>query len=379
MLDSVDDPAATKTLTATCYCKSVQYSIEVPVSKLPLPVHFCHCSVCRYTHGTLCIFHTALPKGTAPKFIAPSSLDNMTEYIHPKAQAERLFCSTCGCHMGDRGLDESPNPDEGLVPNNEWVIATPLFSEHGEDLFRFTKHFFTEGACRISGKTDQGMFTWLPKIGDVDLNIWNPPKQPSEPQDEGREYNEKGEEVLRAECHCGGVSFTFPRPTHPAVKTDSFLSQYVSPTDPNKWIACLDACNHCRLQNGTLVTAWTFIPRALIEPPMPVALAPYGTLKTYVSSPGVLRAFCGKCGATVIYSCDERTPTPESQVVDVSVGLLRAPEGILADEWVTWRAGRISSFESAKEYSGAFVESLDEAHRKWSVEKYGDAPAFVIP
>lgn len=375
MADSLQGP--TKTLTASCYCKAVQYTIEVLISSLPLPVHVCHCSICRYTHGTLCIFHSELPRGVSPKFLAPSSLDKMTAYRHSNAQSERFFCSTCGCHVGDRGLDHR----EGGTPvaNDDWVVATALFSEHGEDLFRIGMHCFTEGSAGGSG-----CFTWLSKMGNRDLKVWNPAPDSGwwslniKDEPPKQEFDEEGNEVLRAECQCGGVSFTIPRPTLTTIKNDSYMSAYISPKDDNKWIACLDPCTDCRLQCGTLVTAWTFVPRAHIKPPMPLELAPYGTMKTFASSPGVLRGFCGTCGATVIYSCDERTPSPEQQIIDVSVGLLRAPEGILAEKWMTWRAGRLASLEDARSFDPVFTQSLAEGQKRWSIEKYGNAPEFPV-
>ena len=91
---------ATKTLTAQCYCKAVHYTVAVPAASLPLRAHLCCCSICRYTHGTLTIFHATLPKGVAPQFVAPSSMDSLTGYRHAEARSERYFCSTCGCHIG---------------------------------------------------------------------------------------------------------------------------------------------------------------------------------------------------------------------------------------------------------------------------------------
>lgn len=363
-----------KTLTASCYCKSVRYSVDIPSSQLPLPVHLCHCSICRYSHGTLCIFHAEMP---SPRFIAPASLGSMTGYRHANAQAERFFCSTCGCHVGDRGLDGPGG--ESPVANDAWILATSLFSEYGEDVFQIRTHCFTEGSTG-----DSGFFTFLPKVGDRDVKVWNPGPDSNwwssgiKDEPPKQEFDDQGNEVLRAQCHCGGVSFTIPRPTIPAIQDDSYMSRYASPKDSNKWIACLDPCDDCRLQCGTLVTAWTFVPRAQIQPPMPLELAPYGTMKTFASSPGVLRGFCGTCGATVIYSCGERTPSVQQQIVDVSVGLLRAPEGILAEKWMTWRTGRLSGTEGARKYNPTFIASLEESVKQWSIEKYGDAPDFMV-
>ncbi|KAJ9137470.1 DUF636 domain protein [Pleurostoma richardsiae] len=360
---------ATKTLTAHCYCKAVHYSVTLPESSLPLPVRLCHCSICRYTHGTLNVFHADLPRDVKPEFIAPSTQSNLTGYKHASAASERLFCSTCGCHIGDVGLE---GEDKG-----QWVVATSIFEDHGEDLFQITTHCFTESA-------PSGLYSWLAKVGDREMKIWNPPpgskqwpvvKEPAPPQ----EHDAAGNEILRAQCHCGGVSFTIPRPDSvPGIRDDPFMSKFVSRIEPSKWVACLDLCDDCRLVDGTHTLAWTFVPRAHVQPPMPVGLVPYGTMKAFDSSPGVRRGFCGTCGATVIFSCDDRRPADHREVVDVAVGILRAPEGPLAEEWLTWRAGRMGP-ESGRQYDRAFYESLQQGLENWGKEKYGgEAPAFII-
>lgn len=366
-----------KQLTAACYCKTVQYTLDVPLSELPLPVHICHCSICRYTHGTLCSFHASLPKNIHPKFTALSSLNKLSSYRHANATTERLFCSTCGCHIGDRILEKSG--DASATASDEWVIATALFSEHGEDVFQLKTHCETQSLIQGAG-----LHKFLPKVGDRELEIESTEFQDSQQAAKMQhnlaqpEKDEEGNEVLRAECHCGGVSFTFPRPTA-LVRNDPYLSKFVSPVDNSKWVACVDVCGYCRLQSGALATGWTFVPRTHIKPPMPPFLGPYGsTLKTYSSSPGALRGFCGTCGATALFVNNERTPSLEQQIIDVSVGLLRAPEGVLAEEWLTWRAGRLANFDSGKDYAPEFAQGLAEGFKKWSVDKYGEAYHFEM-
>ncbi|KAI3392923.1 hypothetical protein diail_4972 [Diaporthe ilicicola] len=371
-----DPDSTTKTLTASCYCKAVQCSIDIPTAKLPLSVHLCHCSICRYTHGTLCIFHAVLPSGIVPKFTTPSSLANLTGYKHTHAQSERFFCTTCGCHVGDRDL-EAP---EGASPGAEmeWRVSTSLFSEHGEDVFQMKTHCFTEGSTGGSG-----LFDFLPRMGDREMKTFNPGPDSgwwsASMKDETpkQEFDTQGNEVLRAGCHCGGVSFTIPRPTVPAVRDDPFLSRYVSPADEGKWKAFLDVCDDCRLNAGVQVVPWVPVPRALIQPPMPPGLEPYGTLKTYVSSEGTLRAFCGGCGATVLFGCDSRTPSPEQQIVSVAAGLLRAPEGVLAEKWVTWR-GCVANFKSGHRFDPVFADSLLKGLQGWATRKYGEPLIYSI-
>lgn len=363
-LTMAPESAGTKTLTAQCYCKAVSYTVTLPISAFPLAVHLCHCSVCRYTHGTMCIFHAPLPKDVLIQFVAPSSMDNLTGYTHANAKSERFFCSTCGCHIGDSSIQEANK--------GQWVIATSLFLEQGEHVFQIKAHCLTK--CAPGG----GLYDWLPRIADREMTIWNPkdddPDWDMSVVESKQEFGADGNERLRAQCHCGGVSFTIPRPNIPAVKDDPSLKNWVSPVDPTKWMACLDVCDDCRLVDGTHVVGWTFVPRALLDPPMPRALSGYGTLKPYVSSKGVIRGFCGRCGATVVYSCDEEGDA----TVDIATGILRAPEGVAAEKWLTWRTGRLSWYESGMRYDPVFTKALAEGFRKWGEKKFGEALSFAI-
>jgi hypothetical protein len=77
-----------------------------------------------------------------------------------------------------------------------------------------------------------------------------------------------------------------------------------------------------------------------------------GTLKSYESSKGVLREFCGVCGATAFWHCDWRP-----DLVDVSVGLLDLEEGARAEDWLVWWKGRVSFRELSN--SGDLVAALE--------------------
>ncbi|KAM0808293.1 putative Mss4-like protein [Seiridium cardinale] len=92
----------------------------------------------------------------------------------------------------------------------------------------------------------------------------------------------------------------------------------------------------CRLTSGAHVISWTFIPLDRCEPKIERDDLLIGTMKTFESLPGVLISFCGVCGADVFYSCQERT-----NIVDVAVDILRAPEGVRAENWPVWRAGHL--------------------------------------
>lgn len=201
--------------------------------------------------------------------------------------------------------------------------------------------------CFTDATPGDGLHSFLPSIAGREIKVWNP--DPEDPTWDAKpaappeaEYDTQGNERLRGQCHCGGVSFTVPRPTIPAVQDDPYLRKWASPLDPNKWIACLDVCDDCRLVDGTHVIAWTFLPAALLGPPLTPDLSGFGTLKVYNSSEGVRRGFCGTCGATVVFAYDGRIPTDQQAIVDIAIGVLGAPEGVLAENWLTWRSGRLA-------------------------------------
>lgn len=382
---------ATLRLTAHCLCRSLHFTVSLPLSSLPLSSHLCHCSVCRYTHGTPCIFHVVPPRGTKPVFVSPSSLEaSCTGYAWEsngtKAKSTRYFCSTCGCHMGDVGA--AGGPDEG-----EWVLATsifePLTKEElarqglGEEAKQFlgmkwqriTSHTFTESA-------PGGLHEWLPRLAGIDgkdgpvVKIWNPDPNDPEYKDNSAapapvpEVGPHGEERLRAQCHCGGVSFTIPRPSVSVKDTDGFFV-YARPVGPvDKWRTTLDACDDCRLVNGTHIVGWTFIPRRSILPPMGADLL-LGTSKTYASSPNVLRSFCGRCGATVFYTDFKQQKPDDTHVVDLATGILRSPDGPMARDWLTWRTGGMSFFESGLRFEREFAQGLLDGMKKWAEEHEG--------
>jgi hypothetical protein len=104
--------------------------------------------------------------------------------------------------------------------------------------------------------------------------------------------------------------------------------------------------------SGFEVQAWAFVPRANIffhipgpegaksTIPLDFITLPSGVLTSFTSSSNVTREFCGTCGATVFWH--EKSP---DDVVDVSVGLFKDPEGARAEKWLKWWQGRVSFAE----------------------------------
>lgn len=359
--------ADTKTLEASCYCKAVHFTIAVPLESLPLAVHLCHCSICRYRSGAPCVFHARLQKEWSLEFVAPSTERNITQYDIPGTKSSWHFCSTCGCHVGSK-----------MYSDGRWVISSSIFLDHGKDNFLIRKHIHSGStkdgglaACmeRVIGREqpDDGRDSTEGRV----LEDWHPDEaaEVSEP-----EFDSGGRQRLRAQCHCGGVSFTIGRPTEEHMN-DSFHRQYLSPLDQSKWFATWDVCNDCRLVHGNHVIGWTFIPVSSIDKPIKKDLA-IGTSKTFESSPGVRRSFCGTCGATVFFSCDDRCPTEEKQVVDIATGILRAPGGTNATDWLTWRP-RLAHSSSGYQFDPQFCRNLEEGMKQWTAREYSMLEDFA--
>ncbi|KAK7430113.1 hypothetical protein QQZ08_003298 [Neonectria magnoliae] len=349
-----------KTLEARCLCGSVHFTVDIPKTSLPLRTHLCHCSLCRFSLGSPCVFHTDIPVGITPKFVEPSSDANMTAYLAPGSRGGLHFCSICGCHITAIGVEKG-----------NWTVSTSIFTDHDPGNFQIEKHIYSKS---VKGG---GIAQMLTHIRGRELEVFNPPEDRPDAEviESEPEVGADGKDRLRAKCHCGGVSFTFPRPTEEVIN-DSYMSYYVSRTDKSKWHGCFDACKDCRLVNGAHVVGWTFIPLALCEPSIKPDLL-IGTAKTYRSSPDVLRSFCGTCGATFFYSVEERRPTDRQQVVDLATGVLRAPEGGMAENWLTWRA-RIAWLDSGKRFDGEFIEALQEGMNKYVLEKEGKIEDYNI-
>jgi len=181
------------------------------------------------------------------------------------------------------------------------------------------------------------------------------------------------EDTLQASCHCGTVRFHVTRPDasskFPRSNFPDLMIPYLSedpvlknPEDVKWWLKANDtkylagtcACRSCRLISGFEIQTWAFIPRSNIyfhvkDPagkeviPLDFKTLQKGILKSYNSSPGVLREFCGTCGATVFWH-DEHRP----DLIDVSIGLLDADEGSRAENWLEWWTERVS-FEEEPE------------------------------
>ncbi|KAL4966495.1 GFA family protein [Aspergillus stella-maris] len=354
--------ADTKSLTATCRCRSVHFTLTLPLAALPLKTHLCHCSICRTTHGALATFHAPLPVGVEASFIHPSTPGNMTGYIHETATSTKYFCSTCGCHIADRAKQWG---EGGL-----WNISISIFDETEdgtEGLWVIDEHYFVPA-------TGGGVLAaLLPTIGGKELNVYEtqpggvslPDTSPTPFLSSDGENNN-----LLAQCHCGGISFTISRP-RPAYIASPESKGWLHPSDTSKWLASLDVCRDCRLVTGTHVIGWLFVARDHIIPSLPDNLL-LGSSKAYESSEGVRRTFCSHCGATVFYTCSERPG-----IVDIATGILRSKDFML-DDWAFWRKSRPGAIDDGIEYDKVFTQALSSGLREWRLKTHGEVRDFGI-
>ncbi|KAF1737606.1 hypothetical protein CRV24_003227 [Beauveria bassiana] len=316
-----------RTLEAKCFCGGIHFTLDIPVADLPLKAYLCHCSICRYNTGTLANMHANLAQGIEPNWIAPSSSKGLTSYLIPGVGYTPKSCSTCGCHVGAVGNDDGT-----------WTLATAILKEHGHDIVKIVSHVFNKSAG------DCGLAGILTHIQGKALGTWNPEDDQANaaaPKPK-LEVGSDGQERLRAQCHCGGVSFTIPRPSK-EIAEHNYAKRFVSPLDPTKWYGTLDICDDCRLINGTPVASWIFVPTNAIEPAMGEHLM-LGTIKTrrYGHVP----------------------------VVDISTGLLRAPDGAMTECWITWRT-RLSFESDGLAFDKDMTEGVVEGMRKWTMERNG--------
>lgn len=317
--------AAKRTFHATCHCRVPTFSFEVPVSDLPLPVHFCHCGICRRSTGTLSTSGAVIPEPVI-------DLSTLTAYKSSEPLT-RYFCSTCGAHF------------LGCVQLGDAKIwfASAASIDAEEEVWDFTGHVF------VGSTGDGGLAPLLQEIGGKQLGLWetwagksapwHPPDRPEAAELVSNEPN-----LLRAHCHCGGVAFFISRPNGDETFTE--IDENNVRKHKDKWLGIHDVCTSCRLTISTWVISWIFPSRDKITladgSPYP-ADGIFGTAKAYSSSTGVNRTFCGECGAAVSYVSDDRP-----HVIDVAAGLLdHDRQDVRAEDWIEWRSYKLAWEEDA--------------------------------
>ncbi|KAK0727523.1 hypothetical protein B0T26DRAFT_638158 [Lasiosphaeria miniovina] len=375
-------------ITAQCLCRAHTFSAAVPRASLPLSASCCHCDSCRHVTGALYSSDAPWPSTDTAALRALQRYD-----LFPRSGVAVLFCVTCGSPMFFEETRAAAKVDKagGDAGPTYGVFTGVLEGRGGEEeekeqraagdfplLVRFKDHIFVGdtrdggAACwlrRMNGiaVAAQGNITqrWLGRRGEksgevAGMDYWPPLKElPVPASDEDGVPEDDGDVPIR--CHCGGLNLVWRagrarREVERSGARPAQLPWFVDPAT-YKSLGSLDGCNSCRRASGADVFNWTF---ALVEhidfasggssrfPEDSIALkaaagaaagaslgdAGLGTLAFYASSPDVQRYFCSRCSATVFYAVDER---PE--MLDVAVGILRAPDGARAENAVSWALG----------------------------------------
>lgn len=384
-------------------------------------VYLCHCVACQKMSGGLW--------GSYFPCKEPLSLEGLVGYgfrqlEHGSLEGEkRWFCGKCGCHIfrwtgrhREEGLGGEEN-EEGEDREGRWEVATGVLnSVEGIDVVRFVGH------TNVSQPGDGGAAVWLQELSDGQDTVYFGGEGPdyytgksSDKLDIGRFEHylrkqvdasdvvfpekeadtEDGRDLLNACCLCQKVSFHITRPDAssrlPRSNMADLLIAYhtqdprIKNPENEKWwlrgakgaetkyLAGTCACRSCRLVSGFEIQPWAFVPRSNIyfhvksedgekvEVPLDFENEVFrGVLQSYESSDGVLREFCGTCGATVFWH-DKWRP----DVIDVSVGLLDAPEGTRAENWLDWWTERVSFEEDAVDHGRKLVTALGKGIAAW--------------
>ena len=364
------------TPTIVCRCGAVNYPLQ---DKLPCTTELCHCNPCRQTSGNLFEGFVQL-KESKPSTDVQSKC---TAYASSKTHL-RWFCSTCGTKLFISG-----RKDDG-TPIGSWsclggAIDPPTSA--GDSMANVLDVETHEWLTDTGG--DGGMAPLMTKLGDREIACYDTDRESHRYTSTELEFMVKASasipapakgDTLRAECRCGGVSLRI-KPANHADENIPRLEEYI-PKDASgarindRYYACTCTCRDCRLHTGVSLTTWVYIPPTqIINPHTNERVAQHRDasdnpasnrglkLMYYWSSPGVCRAFCSVCGASVFYTFDDR---PE--IINIGPGLLRPDKsGIMAREWVAWDWGETSFAEEATDRDITEAWRALSSHRasKW--------------
>ncbi|KAI0384528.1 hypothetical protein F5Y04DRAFT_277905 [Hypomontagnella monticulosa] len=414
----------TAQVVISCHCGAEKQvvALRMPDSQGagPADIDLCHCATCRHSSGLLCVSYAPVhePKSLAGLAVYPDSPST--------AQTQRYFCNTCGCHVFRRSADRAWAVATGVIvgrAGGDGEVADSLDEEkvEGNRLLTYARHVNT------AGTRDGGLSPFIGHAnGSHRMEVFEHwPTSTSSAAEEIKAIREggkgDGEDVLNAHCHCGTIRFHITRPDAssrlPRSNFPDLTNAYVSTPqeiianphnekwwlqpqgapNPTKYLAGTCACRSCRVTAGFEIQTWAFVPRSNIffHPPSPAPASSSSSssttttanpedkvvpldfttlhsegipLKSYESSPGVVRESCPRCGATVFWH-DRWRP----ELIDVSVGLLDAAEGARAGNWLEWWCERVSFEEDAgngrvgevASLAKGLIRSLEDGLRSW--------------
>ncbi|KAL2135035.1 hypothetical protein VTI74DRAFT_10072 [Chaetomium olivicolor] len=396
--------ASKSTFTISCHCGATRQLLTPRSNHDALSdASFCHCDTCRHLTGLLCTSYVPISSDPAPSLAG-------LERFSTSPSSTRYFCSTCGCHVFRARHSSPSSPAEdwewevatGVItgaPNSrlpkQWKhlhvddtldggLSPWLPNNNNNGNSRSPPH--TSPAATSSSNDTLHASCHCTSIS---LQITRPSPDPTLNPDSPYPdlllpYHSTSSSAVSNPSH--EKWYLCPSPPPPTSNTDN--DNNTGPKQIPKYLSGTCACPSCRLTSGFEIQTWAFIPRqnifiSLSSPSYPSSSSPLSSsssnstviinqrseeqqqqqqyepldfsplrrttttattspLKSYESSPGRIREFCARCGATVFWHDGFRP-----DLIDVSVGLLRAPEGARAEGWLEWWTGRVSFSEEA--------------------------------
>lgn len=323
--------------SVTCLCGGVAASVQLDPSVDHTQLQLCHCNNCRAMSGLLCTSYYLMEH-------TPPSLDRLQEY-RESPNLSRFFCPICGAHIFAQSAGQflvasgvlSAEDTPSVQSIHHWGVGTT--GDGG--LSAIVLGQITDPVCRLKAFNRKT----ATDISDI----------PSSQSVNALQI----QDGLRARCHCGGIEFYLSRPDKSSHQASSpwpdLLVPYHSGSSENpdnikwwlrakntKYLAGTCMCPSCRLGSGFPIQTWAFVPKSNIFYPDGSRFEfGQGTMRQYISSPGVYRDFCARCGATAFWHCDERPI-----LIDISVGLFHE-NGARAEDWLEWTLERVSFSEMA--------------------------------
>lgn len=300
------------TLKATCACGTIKHEICLPETAFPIEGCHCHCTSCRQMSGGLCF--TSMPLLSEREYRPSEELSQkLTGFEFSKDRITHYFCPVCGMHMLARVLPKDRNTTIAT-----WFATCGSLIDAGN--VYHPQHEYVEDTID-GGVTNAVQFVnnkpvsrWArqPNQGQQLPLYWVSPLRPS--------LSSIAADKLHARCKCRGVEFWVTRPAN-GLRSQVKLGHH----------------NSCRLDNGMEPYATATFE---VEPDhilldesglLSYTLRPdFGTLRTWCSPAEASKKFCGVCGASVFLA------KGDGSRLEVSVGVLEAPEGVRAESWLQW-------------------------------------------
>ncbi|KAK8048793.1 hypothetical protein PG994_010523 [Apiospora phragmitis] len=381
---------STVELTAQCLCKQHTFKANIAQSSLPIKAVTCHCNSCRHMTGAMYSSDAPWPADDAGEEEVLNS--TLQRYVFSERITVR-FCGTCSSPM----FWEWPGKSQDKIS-----VFTGALANHTDpdvkDLVQFTDAMF------VGDTLAGGAAPWLRKpngAGGTKTRLWVGQMNESEelPHDwlpptslPGASKKSNLDQVA-LRCRCKGVDLVLQR-WSPELENEGETSaaSWIIDPDTHKGLGSFDACDSCRIASGVDVFNWTFAlfrqlgfagtkttTTAATEGGFPASSTEltsallaqerdsrFGTLACYNSSPGVYRYFCSQCSACVFYG-----GVAKPQLADVALGVLEAPDGARAEDFVSWNFGgdMVWRNDIAGTWREGLVQSIESEAEAWRVER----------